>query len=278
MWFKPFGNLIDKRNDGGIPGYSSRTGGIVAGWERGVSEEMNTGVALAYAETEVDGDGAGNVQVETDQYQALVYGDYTQEDLYIEGSLSVGRNRNETRRTLASVGAGTARGDFNGWQYNATVQMGWPRVWKDSTYFTPLGGVSWTQVNSASYTETGATSAGLNMRISPDNVTALVGTLGAKLHTEYPSAGGGQITPSLELGVNYDLAGDEATATAQYTGGGGGAAFTTTGAEVRPLGVNMGLGLHYDSGEQWILRANYDLDVKSGQTGHSGSFEWRFEF
>ena len=131
-------------------------------------------------------------------------------------------------------------------------------------------------MNSASYTETGASSAGLNMTVTPDDVTALVGTLGVKLHTEYTPVGGGQIVPSLKVGVNYDFAGDEATATAQYTGGG--AAFTTTGAEVKPLGVNTGLSLLYDSGERWIFQANYDLDIKSGQTGHSGSLEWRFRF
>ena len=144
VWFKPFGNVIDKRSDNGIPGYSSRTGGVVAGWEREVGEAMNAGMALGYAETEVGGEGAGNVRLETTHYQALLYGDYSREDFYLEGNVSVGRNRTETRRTLSSVGGGTAQGDFNGWQYNATVQMGWPRIWKKNTYFTPLGGVSWT--------------------------------------------------------------------------------------------------------------------------------------
>ena len=185
-------------------------------------EGINAGAALAYAETEVDGEGAGNVRLETDHYQALLYGDYTRGDFYLEGNVSVGRNRSKTSRTLSSVGAGTAQGSFDGWQYNATVQMGWPRVWRENTYFTPLGGVSWTQVESGSYTETGASSGGLNLTVIPDDVTVLVGTLGARLHNEYTPSGGGQIIPSLEVGVNYDFAGDEATATAQYTGGGSG--------------------------------------------------------
>ena len=276
VWFKPFGNVIDKRSDDGIPGYLSQTGGVVVGWERRVGKSINTGVAAAYAETEVDGAGAGGVRLETDHYQALLYGDYTRRDFYLESNVSVGRNRSETRRTLASVGAGTAEGSFDGWQYNATVKMGWPRAWKDNTFFTPIGGVSWTEVNTGSYTETGATSSGLNLIVTPDDVTTLVGTLGARLHNEYTPAGGGQIVPSFTVGVNYDFAGDEATATAQYTGGG--AAFTTSGAEIKPLGVNAGLGLHYDTGGRWIFRANYDLDIKSGQTGHSGSLEWRFKF
>ena len=40
VWFKPFGNVIDKRSDDGIPGYTSRTGGGglrvgSEGWLRG---------------------------------------------------------------------------------------------------------------------------------------------------------------------------------------------------------------------------------------------------
>jgi hypothetical protein len=126
--------------------------------------------------------------------------------------------------------------------------------------------------SSDNYTETGG--GGFNQIVNPEDVDVIVGSVGVKIHTKVKS-GNGFVVPELRGGLNYDFAGDEAAASATYTGGG--AAFTVTGAEVAQFGGSAGLGLTYIHGA-FSVAANYDAEIKEDFVSHSGTFEARFNF
>ena len=154
----------------------------------------------------------------------------------------------------------------------ASIRAGMPIHLDNATFITPSAGISYTQVQSDDYTETGA--GGLNMTVKPEDIEALILNASLKVHTRIKYEEGFLI-PTLHAGVSYDTTGDSAVVTANYTGGG--AAFKATGAEPEQLGGNLGLGLTYDDGA-WSVGAGYDLTTKDNFASHSGTVEARWKF
>ncbi len=272
-WLKVFGNRSTQDTKDAIKGFSSDTYGTAVGVDSLVTDNSRLGASFSYAKTNVDGKGAGQSSTDTKSYQLTVYGDYTANSFYVNGMVGVAANKNDTSRVINFGGLNrTAKGSYDSRQYMVSVSGGLPMEISQSTYFTPTAGVAWTHVSSDNYTETGA--GGLNLKVNPDSVDAAITSLGGQLRTKI-KAGRGFFVPELRAGLSYDLAGDEATATGQYTGGG--AAFKTTGAKVEKLGENVGLGFTYEDGA-WSVSANYDGSFKSGFRSHSGSLEARVKF
>ena len=273
VWMQAFGNYIDQDSDGGVDGFNARTYGLAVGIDTEVSSNIRLGASFAYGNTDVDGDGAGNASIDTDSYQVTVYADYTAESFYIEGMLGYAHNNNDTSRVVNFGGLDrVAEGDYNSDQFMVSIGGGVPIQLRGTAYFTPMAKLAWTRVSSDSYTETGG--GGFSQNINPDDVDAVIGSLGGKLHTKI-KADGGFVVPSLTAGVSYDFADDNATATASYTGGG--AAFNVTGTDVDQFAGNVGLGLAYEAAS-WSIGANYDAELKSNSVGHSGRIEARIKF
>lgn len=273
FWARGFGNWTKQDDRGGVAGFDADTLGMSGGVDAQVSDNSRIGVSLSYADTSVDGKGTGSAKTDIASYQATIYGDYSTDTYFVEGSLGYARNSNETSRTVLLPGlTRTATADFDSNQYMANAKAGMPIAVGSKSFFTPTVGASYTKVTSDTYTETGA--GNLNLTVNPDDVDAFVVSLGGQFHTRIEQ-GKGFIVPMVRAGVSYDLSGDEAVATGTYTGGG--ASFTSTGAEVEQLSGNVGFGLTYET-DMWSVGANYDLDAKSDYRSHSAKIETRIKF
>jgi len=274
VWFKPFGNWAEQDNTSGVAGFEALTYGVAMGADTEIADRYRAGGSFAYASSEIDGSGAGESTAEIDSYQFTAYGDYTGKNYYAEASLGYAYNKNLVSRVIDFMGTDTkASGDYGSSQFIASFNTGVPLQMHGTAYFTPTAGLAWTHVISESYTETGA--GGLNQTVDIDDIDVLLGSLGAKMHTQIRYHGG-YLVPNIHGSVSYDFIGDNTTATATYTGGG--AAFTVEGADVEQFGGNLGFGFTYESGNFWTIGANYDADMKSGFISHSALFEARFNF
>jgi len=272
-WMQAFGNWIDQDGSNGVSGFDARTYGVAFGLDNKLSDRVTVGGSFAYANSNVDGDGAGQSEADINSYQFTLYGDYTTDQYYVEGMLGYARNHNDVSRIVNFGGLDrVASGDYASNQFMASIDGGLPIQLRGTAYFTPTAGLAWTYVSSDSYTETG--SGGLNQRVDIDDVNTVIGSLGAKLHTRI-RAKGGYIVPEIKAGVSYDFVGDDVTATSRFVAGG--AAFKVEGTEVEQLGANAGFGLAYEA-EEWTLGMNYDAEFKSDSIGYSGRVEARFKF
>ncbi|WP_169545771.1 autotransporter outer membrane beta-barrel domain-containing protein [Sneathiella aquimaris] len=272
-WIKPFGNWAEQDARDGVAGFTARTYGLAVGLDTELAQGFTLGGSFAYANSDVDGKGAGDSQVDINSYQVTVYGDYTTDAFYIEGMLGYAHNSNDGKRKFTFGGLDRqANSDYNSSQYMASIGGGVPVQIKGNAYITFEAGLDYTHVNTDSYTETGA--GNLNLNVDSDNIDALIASLGARVHTRMKQ-GEGVLIPEFNAGVSYDLSGDEAVATATYTGGG--AAFKTTGADVEELAGNVGFGMTYDTGA-WSVGARYDAEFKSEYISHSALVEARFKF
>jgi outer membrane autotransporter protein len=273
FWARGFGNWTRQDDRGGIAGFDADTLGMTGGIDAEVSDNSRIGVSLSYADTSVDGKGSGSSKVDIASYQATVYGDYSTDKYFVEGSLGYARNSNEASRTIVLPGlTRTANGDYDSNQYMVSAKAGVPMSVGTSSFFTPSIGAAYTRVTSDTYTETGA--GNLNLTVNPDDVDAFVLSMGGKLHTRIEQ-GKGFLVPMLSAGISYDLSGDEAVATGTFTGGG--SSFTSTGADVEQLSGNIGFGLAYET-DMWSVGANYDLDAKSDYRSHSAKLDMRIKF
>ncbi len=274
VWAKPFGNWAEQDNTSGVAGFEATTYGVAIGADTAIDDRYRAGGSFAYATSEIDGSGAGESTAEIDSYQFTAYGDYTGKNYYAEASLGYAYNKNLVSRVIDFMGTDTkASGDYGSSQFIASFNTGVPLQMHGTAYFTPTAGIAWTHVISESYTETGA--GGLNQTVDIDDIDVLLGSLGAKMHTQIRYHGG-YLVPNIHGSMSYDFIGDNTTATATYTGGG--AAFTVEGADVEQFGGNLGFGFTYESGNFWTIGANYDADMKSGFISHSALFEARFNF
>lgn len=271
-WLKAFGSLADQRNTSSNESYDANTAGTTFGYDFKLSDYSRLGASFTYAYSDVQGGGAGESSSQIDSYQASVYGDYTKNQYFIEGSLGFAFNSVDTSRTIDFLGTDTiASAAYNSQQIMAAVQAG-TELKYGTAIVTPTAGLSYIHLMTDEYTETGA--AGLNQQVDIKNMNILLGTIGAKVHTQL-KMNGGYLIPEIRGGISFDFIGDSSVATAQFTGGG--AAFTVEGQNPERLGANIGFGIDYDQGD-WIIGAGYDADIKNNYLSHSAQVKARLRF
>ena len=223
---------------------------------------------------DIDGDGIQNDKTEIVNYQFTLYGDYTTDNMYLEGMLGYGTSNVDTSRDITFGGLNlTARGAYDADQYTARVGGGVP-ITSGSSTITPNAAFQYTHVTSDSFTETGA--GVLNLVIAPEDLDMAVGILGLNWQSSFQSTGG-TWTPQIRTSVSYDFAGDDADSVSRFTGQT--TVFTTKGAEVEELGGAIGAGMSFSTADGgWAVSADYDADVKNDFLAHTGRLQAKFNF
>ncbi len=272
-WVKTFGNFGEQDDEGSVDGYEATTYGVSFGYDKRVNDEYRFGASFTYASAEIEGNGAGESQNDISSYQGTLYGDFTGKAYYAEAAIGFAYNSHEASRVIDFMGSDTtASADYDSYQFTASMQTGVPIKIRGTAFFTPTAGLAWTYLSTDSYTETGA--GGLNQTVDIDDMHVLLGTLGAKFHTQVKT-GSGFLVPEIHAGLSYDFIGDNAVATATYTGGG--AAYKVEGQDPEQFGGNVGVGLTYDGGN-WLLGGGYDADIKSNYISHSAKLKATLRF
>ena len=269
FWLKPFGGWGRQSNDGTFSGYTTQSYGLATGFDGSVGEKSRLGVAVAYSASNIKGKGAGQDKTAVKNGLLSVYGGYTGNNYYVEGSLGYGRNDIETDSRVLAM---KRKASYDTNLLTASVGGGIPVSVRGGGFVTPTVGVSWSRVGAASYTTTGASK--LNQKIAVRSIDAIVGSVGAKVHKRIKKARG-TFVPSARLGVSYDFAGERTTVKGNFTGGG--KAFNVKGAKSNQFAGTAGLGLSFE-GRKWSVGADYDLDTRSGYTGHAARLNAKLKF
>jgi outer membrane autotransporter protein len=274
---KPFASFGDQKVRSGIKGYEADTYGLAVGADTRLNANSIAGLGFSYADTDVDGKGAGRSHSDIKSYQLTAYADYTEKDWYVEGLVGYAHNDMDTSRDI-TVTSTKAKGDTKSGQYMVSVNAGMPqKLDEEGTYFTPTLGLSITHVDNEAYTETGA--GVLNLKVDPEDITIAKASFGGRLHTKVEDDDG-IFVPELRAQLHYDVAGDEGSSSNTFTGGG--PAFQVEGMDVEELSVSGGVGIAYapTGGEMegMSFSVNYDAEFKDDFTGQSGNFNFRYAF
>lgn len=279
MWGQFFGSSATQDDRGGIAGYDSTTYGLAVGIDTADRlDGVTFGVAGSYASTDIDSENANRTETEVDSWQITAYGDYDlSKTAFLNAMVGYAYNDIESKRfNVGGVSGLTATGDNDGNQYVARVEVGNDYYMKDMNgmILTPTALVNYIHVTQDDYTETGA--GGANLEVDPDDINILELGLGVEASWKKQMSNGGLFEPAVHIGYRYDVIGDEAGATSNFTGGG--AAFNTDGFDPAESTFNAGFGATVYNTNNWEFTGGYDFEYKSDYAAHSGLVKAKYKF
>jgi outer membrane autotransporter protein len=276
MWAQGFGRLADQDSRNGVAGYDADTYGFAAGIDTDINdEETRVGAAASYAQTGIKSTGLYKSDIES--YQLTLYGEHALDDrgTFVQGMAAYTHNENATTRFNVG-GGGDAHGDYDSEQYTLQAKAGRAfAVPENDLTLTPHVLAHYMRFSPEDYTERQAN--GLGLTVDPDNMNVLELGGGIDAVWDIETGNNGVIQPRVSVDYRYDLVGDQAAATARFTGAAG-PSFDTQGLEPGRHTLNLGAGLDYQIGAAWTFRAAYDFEYKAGFTAHSGQIRLGYKF
>ncbi|MDA7481854.1 autotransporter domain-containing protein, partial [Candidatus Pelagibacter ubique] len=257
-FIQAFGTEAEQKNktvgSGTQFGYDASSAGLALGFDGITDNGSVVGLSFSMSNTDVDGKGTGNSKNDIDSYTVSVYADKTTDAGYIEGSLTVGLNENNSSRIVNTAGLDrTYKGDYDSEQVSLKIGGGMPNA-VGTGFVTPFGSVTATRITTDAYTETSTTASdALRLKVAQDDVDSIVGTVGLKYHTILDNGG----TPMISLAVNNEFGDNTINSTNTYQGGG--TAFNTS-TDVEELSATLGLGYSFRS-DNTTFELAYEADA-----------------
>lgn len=275
VWGQVFGYYGSQDSKDGIAGYTATTGGLALGADAHVLDNLLVGISGAYGNTRVEDDGAsdGNL-TKINSYQGTVYATYSGDPWYVNGLAAFALHKYDTTRNVDFSGfSDEATGSHDGRQYTVKIDGGYPVDLGGGYLLTPTLGAQWSHLDQDGYSESSASGSALRVgSVSSDSIKSMLGvTLSTKIHTDSVD-----LLPEVRLGWNHEFNDDAVNTTASYVAGG--SSFTSTSMTPGSDAAVLGLGLTLAKGEDFSLRASYDLELKDAYVGHNGLVQIRSEF
>lgn len=273
-WGQAFGGHASQSDRGNYDGYRANYGGLLIGADRVLNDAWSVGGAFSYANTSLDatGDTSGN-RTRINAYGLIGYAGYNAKTWYANLSAGAMLQRYDTTRHVDFTGfSGTTNGEFNGQQYIARLEAGYPLAVGRFTV-TPLGSLVYSYLRQSAYSETGGNGAALN--VGAANTTSVRSLVGAKLERGFQTASG-LITPFVQLQWSHEYNRSRQSLASGFSADPSGSTlFTTVGP--RPVGdlAVFNLGATLLKGNNMTLTARYGLEAAGGFMSHTGSVQVR---
>ncbi len=97
VWVQPFGMTLRQTADKGAPGYNTRTGGLLAGFDHRVRYDVILGAGLGYAQTKLNFDSNQGKMSIKDKFLTF-FGTWFRGPWYLEGSILMGLEKYQGSR------------------------------------------------------------------------------------------------------------------------------------------------------------------------------------
>lgn len=277
VWTQGFGKVANQDVRDGVDGYDANTYGLAVGVDTANGlKDATVGVAVSYANTDVESDNSNTTDTDVDSIQLSVYGDYdVTPETYIKGAVAYARNSiDQVRHNVGGVAGLNAAADYDSNQYIVYAEAGHDVALDDSAVLTPKVLAHYQHIAIDGYTETGA--GGANLNVGSDDLNVFELGLGAEMAWNLKSENGGKVRPALNVGYRHDLIGDSVETTSNFTGGG--ASFKTEGVDAAKGTFNVGASLGVQLDNNWEVSADYDYEVKSDYNAHSAHVRAGYKF
>lgn len=271
VWVKPFGTWSDQGTDDGVTGYDADTYGVIGGVDGAVSDDLRLGVALTYANTDVDSHDSRN-KMDVNSYHASMYGSYALDpSTEVNFQIGGGYSQADSKRIINFGGLDrVAKGDIDGYAFQTGVGVGHSIALADGTSLTPAMRLDYNLMHNSSYTEKDA--GALNLDVDSQTTDQLIPSLSARLDHEF----GQGFTFKANAGVGYDVLNDRNSITASFVGGG--SSFVTNGIEPSPWVVHSGVGVSYDVADDLDVTLRYDREDRGEFDAQTASLRLQKKF
>jgi outer membrane autotransporter protein len=272
MWLQGFGNVTNQDNRNGDFGYNANTAGATAGVDTDtLVDGLTTGVAFTYGASNVNSKSSNDAHTDINSYMGTLYGSKVLEDGYfLNGQLAYAYNTFDSKRNVVGFSSSTD-GSWHGSQYSARAEAG--RDFKyENWLLTPLASAQYTLLDQKSYTESGPAA----LTVNPDNLSALDLGIGAEAGYNFMTDNGGALRPRARAKFNYRAGDTQMQTTSNFVAGG--TAFTTNGISADRGSVDLGAGVLLTSADGVDFSIDYDADIRSSSTGHTGQVKVKWPF
>lgn len=169
VWVKALHSDADQSRRNQIEGFDASTNGIIIGADGKLNEQTTIGLAYSYAKTDVDNDDSNDTDVKS--HALTAYGSWKQDAVFVDASLTYGKNKNEGERHIAGT---TAKADFDSDLFGLNVLGGYGFNVGDGYIVEPRAALRYSNLNIDGYTEKGSSAA-----LSVDGQRIEVAELGA---------------------------------------------------------------------------------------------------
>jgi outer membrane autotransporter protein len=276
-WGQAFGGRASDKGRDGVSGYHASYSGLLLGADTALNDQWRVGGLFSYATTSVSNDGNNTGSyAKVDSYGLTAYAGYTGKPWYVNMSVGAMRSDVSAHRVINFTGFnGIANSSYNGIQYIAAVQAGYPLNVND-TIVTPLAGLTYSSLRMDSYTETGGNGAAL--RVDGTDTHSLKSDFGVKLERTYKTSYG-LLKPTVQLGWRHEYSDTRLQSVANFAADTSGATtFVTTGPKPVSDTAVLSLGLTLLRNDNLTLSTNYTLESGGSYTSQTGSLiaRWRF--
>jgi outer membrane autotransporter protein len=273
FWIQGYDKDTEQELREGIDGFDVDMYGVALGADAPVGERATVGLAISYAESQVDSTGIESNKMTIDSYQISSYVSFNEDDYYLDALVSYARNEYDGKRNL--FGGLTANSDYAGDQYGIRARGGYPFVLASGLHVTPNTSIEYSYLKEESYQEDGAGNSGLD--IGSQSLDALVLAAGVKVAYPFTTESDTTWMPDFHIEVRRDFIGDKVELDTNFIGVGG-AGFSINGASVEQTAYKAGIGLRAWSQSSLSFMFRYDYTYKKDYNSQSLAATMRYSF
>lgn len=269
VWLKVFGSDSEMDTRDSVAGYDADIHGVVIGVDQIIGDDLLVGIALSFADIDMEGKSTARSITDTDQIQGTLYGTMFMSDFFINGSLAYAHSSSDTERTGFG---GVVTGEYDTSTYSASLGAGMP-IDMDSYAITPQVTLAYSYVDPDSYTESGFGA----LNVSPDSMDLFGIKVGVTINKKL-IFDGGVLSPKFRMIADWDVLQERAQVNSSWASTG----TTITpifGAEPAALGGIFGAGIDYATDDgAYVFSLDYDLSTRSDFVSHAASAQFRLNF
>ena len=251
-WFRGLGAFANL-NGGATPGFTTQSGGFLAGIDRPVAPHLRAGIAFGYSRTDLNVHDGESGTIDTPRL--MLYG---RDDLgawALDGAVGYAYDHIGLSRPIASVGE-TATSTHDGHEATAALQAT-TRLAFGRIDLVPAAGFDYVHLYETGFTESGASSNDLT--VASRNSDSLRPFLSVTATEKFTSASGTVWTPDADLTYSHELF---ATPPSLVQVGGG--SFTVDGFVPSRDAVTVGTGVTATLTDRLDLFADYHATLPTG--------------
>ena len=268
MWGQPFGSLLNQNAKDGMDGYSVGTYGVTIGGDLLVAPQFRAGIAVTLSNSNVAYNGfttGSNGSVFNSEFS--LYGEWYQQNLFVDGALSFGYNH-YTRHDLLSGFGLALDSDSGGTLLSAKVGAGYDWHVNDAV-ITPYVSVEQLHFNFGSYTTTGGSASGFDQHVSGQSFDVTQMQVGARAAYPFKLPDGGRLTPELHAYYLHDFGSNRLNTTFTSADVAGVGSFTIVGPSLDRDIFDLGLSASFMKGPGWSVGVGYDFVGRASSNAHN---------
>lgn len=266
LWLKALNSNATQDDRDGIAGFDADSNGIAIGADGKLTDQLTLGIAYSYLNSDIDVDNSN--QIDIDGHAITLYSGYEQNAWFLDSSLTVGLDHNDSTRNIAGT---RAKADYDSQLFAVNVLGGYGFQLDNGVLLEPRAAARYGRVDIDSYREKGSLAA-LDVGSQRYEVAEL--GAGLRLAGSLP-LGQGTLQPEAKLMAYHDFAADQVATSASFVFGGSN--FIATGATPARTRYEAGVGVDYKLAAV-TLGLSYDYSGKEDFNADTFQAKVRYDF